>query len=155
MKAQAKVRSRENITLVGMRRGKELFLEEYSNLVTNAGKTAIAQRIGGLGGVNAFTYIAIGSGTTAEAVTDTALETEIVANGGERGVATVSLVTTDVTNDTLKLELLFTFTGSVAVSETGVLNAGSGGVLLNHKVFPVKNMVSGDTLLVIHTFDID
>ena len=126
-----------------------------SNLVTTAGKAGVAGRIGGSGSPAAFTYIAIGTGTTAAAVGNTTLETEITTNGGQRASATVSLVTTDTTNDTARAVVTFTFTGSFAVTEAGLLNAASSGTLLNRNVFTAVNVVSGDTLQVTIDIDVD
>lgn len=126
-----------------------------SNLVTNAGMAGVASRINGSGAEAAFTYIAIGIGTTAAAAGDTALGSEIVTGGGERGAATASRVTTDVTNDTAQLVLTYNFTGSFAVTESGVLNAASVGTLLARQVFSAVNVVSGDSLQVTWKFDVD
>lgn len=119
-----------------------------ANLVTNAGLAGIASRINGDGSAAVFNYIAIGTGTTAAAAGDTTLQTEITTNGGERASATVSRTTTTVTNDTARFVKTFTFTGSFAVTEAGVLNAASAGTLLNRQVFSAVNVVSSDTLQV-------
>lgn len=127
----------------------------YSNLITNAGMAGVASRINGAGSEAAFTYIAIGTGTTAADATDTALETEITTNGGERASASASRTTTDVTNDTSRLVNTFNFTGSFAVTESGVLNAGASGVLLCHQVFSAINVTNGDSLQVTWDIDVD
>lgn len=126
-----------------------------SNLITNAGMAGVASRINGSGAEAAFTYIAIGIGATAAAATDTTLGSEITTNGGQRAAATASRVTTDVTNDTARLVLTFTFTGSFAVTEAGALNASSAGTLLNRQVFTAVNVVSGDTLQITINIDVD
>lgn len=123
-----------------------------SNLVTSAGKAGVASRINGAGSEAAFTYIAIGTGTTAAAIGDTALQTEIASGGGSRAAATASRVTTTVTNDTAQLQVTFTFTTGFAVTESGVLNAASTGTLLNRQVFSAVNVANTDTLQVTHKF---
>lgn len=128
---------------------------QLANLVTNAGKAGVASRINGAGSEAAFTYLAIGIGTTAAAAGDTTLESEITTNGGARAAATVSRVTTDVTNDTARLVYTWTFSGSFAVTEAGALNAASSGVLLNRQVFTAVNVVSGDSLQVTVDIDVD
>lgn len=135
--------------------GSWVWEQKGANLITNAGAAGVASRINGSGGEAAFTYVAIGTGTNAAAVGDTTLQTEITTNGGQRASATASRVTTDVTNDTARLVVTFTFTGSFAVTESGVLNAASSGVLLNRQVFSAVNVVSGDSLQVTHNFDVD
>lgn len=126
-----------------------------ANLVTSAGKAGVASRINGDGSEAAFTYIAIGTGTTAAAAGDTTLQTEITTNGGQRAAATVSRTTTDVTNDTARMVKTFSFTGSFAVTEAGCLNAASSGTLLNRQVFSAVNVVNGDSLQVTIDIDVD
>ena len=126
-----------------------------SNLITNAGAAGVASRINGSGSEAAFTYIAVGTGTVAAAVTDTTLGTELAASGLSRAAATASRVTTDVTNDTAQLAVTFTVTGTAAVTESGALNAASAGVLLNRQVFSAINVVNGDSLTITHKFDVD
>ncbi len=126
-----------------------------ANLITTAGKGGVASRINGSGSEAAFTYLAIGIGTTAAAIGDTTLESEITTNGGQRAAATASRVTTDTTNDTARLVYTWTFTGSFAVTEAGALNAASAGVLLNRQVFTAVNVVSGDSLQVTVDVDVD
>lgn len=126
-----------------------------SNLVVNAGLAGMASRLNGAGAENAFTYIAIGTGTGAEALTDTALGTEITTNGGARAAATASRVTTDVANDTAQLVLTYNFTGSFAVTESGVFNDASAGTMLARKVFSAINVASGDSLQITWKFDLD
>jgi len=118
------------------------------NLITNAGFAGVASRLNGAGSEAAFTYIALGTGTTAANVADTALETEIATGGGSRANATASRVTIVVTNDTAQLQHTFNFTGTFAVTESGILNAASSGVLLARQVFSAVNVVSGDSLQV-------
>jgi hypothetical protein len=117
-----------------------------ANLMTNAGFALVAGRINGSGSPAAATYIAVGTGTTAANVANTALETEITDSGLERASASVSLVTTTVTNDTAQMVVTFTVTGTKAVTESGVLNASSSGSLLCRQVFSAINVVSGDSL---------
>lgn len=123
-----------------------------ANLVTSAGKAAIASRFNGSGSEAAFTYIALGTGTTAAAVGDTTLQTEITDSGLTRQSATVSRTTTTVTNDTARLTYTWTASGSKAVTESGCLNAASLGVLANRQVFSAVNLVSGNSFQATHDF---
>lgn len=116
------------------------------NLVTNTGFAGVASRINGSGAEAAFTYIAMGTGAVAAAVTDTTLGTELSTLGLSRAAATASRVTTTVTNDTTQLVNTFSITGTAAVTESGVLNAASVGVLLCRQVFSAINVVNGDSL---------
>lgn len=116
------------------------------NLVTNAGHAGYAGQIGGSTST-AFTAMAYGTGTTAAAVTDTALQTEVA-----RAASTISRVTTSVTNDTFRSVHTFTAGGTQAITEEGLLdNNVSGGNLLAHQVFSAVNMVLNDTLQFTHS----
>lgn len=126
-----------------------------ANLITTAGKAGVASRLNGSGAEAAFTYIAIGTGIVAADAADTTLGTEIAANGGQRANSTASRATTDTTNDTARLVNTFTFTGSYAVTESGILNAGAAGTLLARQVFAAINVASGDSLQVTWDVDVD
>ena len=144
-----------NIDLQSVFTGKWVENMTISNLVTTVGKAAVADRLGDVNTIAAFDYVAVGTGTTAANVSDTALETEITDSGLERTQGTATLVTTDTTNDTLQLLHLFSVTGTKAITEAGVLNAASSGTLLARQVFSAVNVVSGDSFQVTWQFDID
>lgn len=116
------------------------------NLIVSAGKAGMASRLNGSGGEAAFTYLAVGTGTTSPAAGNTTLETEIVDSGLARVNATASRVTTSVTNDTARLTTTFSVSGTKAVTEAGILNAASSGTLLCRQTFSAVNVVSGDSL---------
>jgi len=139
-------------TLELVRDGKIVESRKVKNLITSAGKAGLASRIMGSGSEAAFTYIAVGTGTTAASVSDTTLQTELAVSGLSRAAATLSRVTTSVTNDTARAVLAFTVSGSAAVTEIGILNAASSGTLLCHTIFSALNVRSGDSLTV--TYDI-
>lgn len=124
----------------------------FQNLVVSAGKAGMASRCNGAGGEAAFTYLAVGTGTTAPAAGDTALQTEIIDSGLARASATVSRVTTSVTNDTAQLDTTWNVTGTKAVTEAGAFNAASAGTLLGRQTFSAVNVANGDTLEVIYKF---
>lgn len=130
-----------------------MYVLKTHNLITNAGHAAANGRMSNQGAYSPFVNIAIGTGTNAAAAADTTLQTEITTNGGQRGAATATQVTTSVTNDTTQLVKSFTFTGSFAVTEEGILdNATSGGTLLARQVFSPINVVSGDVLQFTHKY---
>ena len=128
--------------------GKVVKKDIFKNLITNAGLAGWAKRLGGLGSVAAFTYIALGTGTTPAANTDTTLESEISTGGGARKAATPTSITISITDDTLQLVAQFDFTSSFAVTEAGVLNASSSGSLLSRRVFSAYNVTNGSSLTV-------
>ena len=122
--------------------------KEVKNTICNLGIKAIIGLAGNIDSQTAFTYLAVGVGTSAAAATDTTLETEITDSGLERASVTPTSETTTVTDDTLQLTKTWTATGSKAVTEVGILNAASAGVLLGHQVFSAVNVVSSDTIAV-------
>ena len=124
----------------------------FHNLIPTAGKAGMASRCNGSGAEAAFTYLAVGTGTTAAAAGDTTLETEITDSGLARASATASRVTTTVTNDTAQLDKTWSVTGTKAVTEAGALNAASTGTLLGRQVFSAVNVANGDTLQVTYKF---
>lgn len=122
------------------------------NLMTTVGKAAVAALINGVGGVAIFASIGQGTGSTAAAIGDTTLGTEVKADGtaasGVHAVAaaTASLVTTTGTNDTAQFVGTISETATIAVTESGVFNATTNGTLLCRQVFSAINVVSGDSL---------
>jgi chloramphenicol 3-O-phosphotransferase len=107
------------------------------NLVVTTGKDYIASRMKDTT-ATAMSHMAIGSGTTAAAVGDTTLETEL---------GRVALTSTTVTNNAVAYVATFPAgTGTGAVTEAGILNASSSGTLLCRTVFSVINKGAADTL---------
>lgn len=131
-----------NIKFEVIRNGEVVEEREIENLIVDVGKAQVAGLINGVV-TTPFTYIAIGTGTTAPASTDTALQTEV-----DRQAATTSQATTNVTNDTAVLEATFNFTASYAITESGVFDAATGGNMLARQTFSAINVVSGDSLKV-------
>jgi len=115
------------------------------NIITNAGKAQIALLAGDASAVP-FTYLAVGTSNTATAASQTALGAEITDSGLARAAATVSRVTTTVTNDTLQLYYSFTVTGTKSVEEIGMFNASSSGTMLGRALTGTKSLVNGDIL---------
>jgi hypothetical protein len=123
------------------------------NTITNVGRAAGNGRISGQGGYSTFVNLALGIGTQGSPATSTTLASEITTNGGARGAATATQVTTTVTNDTTQLVKTWSFTGTFAVTEEGIFdNATSGGSMLAYQSFSAINVVSGDSLQVTHKY---
>jgi hypothetical protein len=105
------------------------------NIITNAGLAAIIRLVFAGLTESKFGYLAIGSGTTPEAATDTALQAEIA-----RKLASVTQTTTTVPGDTALLTATFSkadgLTGTANVCEAGIFNASTGGIMLARKTFP-------------------
>lgn len=100
-----------------------------------------------------WTYLATGSGSTAEASTDSALVTENAINGAERVAATVTVPPTEAQGVT-KWEKTLNFTGAVTIREIGIFNAGAAGdLLIRHVLTADKSYINGEsvTITVTHT----
>lgn len=134
------------------RDGKVIESRLVKNIITNAGKSEIANLAGNVSSPVAFTYLALGIGTAAADATDTVLGSEITNTGLGRSAATVSRVTTTVTNDTLQLVKEWTATGAKAVTEVGAFNNASTGTMLGRQVFSAINTANGDTIEVTYKF---
>ena len=119
---------------------------EVENLILDAGKAQVAALIGGIDNTP-FKYMGIGTGTTPAVGSDTTLENEI-----KRKAATITREATNVANDTVVYTATFSaadgLTGTAAVTESGLFNASTGGVLLNRKTFAPVNCDwdAGDSL---------
>lgn len=124
------------------------------NKITRAGVTALVKLGGNLTPPAAFAYLAVGSGSGAEANTSTALGTEFATIGLSRAAATVSKQTTNFTDDTLRFVKVWTVSGgSGTINEIGIFNATpSGGDMLARKLTGAKTVESGMT--VSGTYDI-
>jgi hypothetical protein len=116
-----------------------------NNLITSAGKAQLALLAGDAAAVP-FTFLALGTSNTAASAGQTALIGEITTTGLARAGATVTRVTTTVTNDTLFLEYTWTATGTATVEEIGVFNAASAGTMLARAVTGTKNLINTETL---------
>ena len=111
----------------------------------NAGFTELA-KLGAGETASAWTHIALAT-VTGQDASDTALDTETAASGLARAAATMSTVTTTVTDDTIQAYKVFTAGASATIREAGVFNASSGGdMLMVGALSPAADMVSGDTL---------
>lgn len=119
---------------------------EIKNLVVNTGLGHITSRLLGTSS-NVMSHMALGSGTTAAAAGDTALESQL----GSRKALTSS--TQSGTNNE-SIVYVATFSageGTGAVTEAGIFNASTSGTMLCRTVFSVVNKAAGDTLQVTWT----
>jgi len=116
------------------------------NIIVNVGLAQVAGLINGVV-TTPFKYIAIGTGTAAPAATDTALQYETHRELAE----VIDRVTTTVTNDTARLERTFSgYTGTEAVTESGVFDASAAGNMLCRQTFAAINVNwgAGDSIKV-------
>ena len=102
----------------------------FRNKMTNASLAVISGLVGNTGSQTAFTYLAVGTDSTAVSNAHTALQAEITDSGLARASATVSRATTTQTNDTLQLVKTWTATGTKTIQEIGIFNDASAGTML-------------------------
>lgn len=116
-------------------------LLEVQDLITNAGRTYIAQRIGA--NVNSpMAHMAVGTSVTAAALTDTTLPGEIKRKALATNSALVNNVYTAVATFGGAAESIT----SVAITEAGILNhASSGqGTLFQRVTFAAVTLANSD-----------
>jgi hypothetical protein len=116
--------------------------EEVKNLVVTVGKNFIASSMAKTttNSPAAMTHMEVGTGTTAAAVGDTALQTAVASSR-------VTLTSTTVTTNNVAYVATFPAgTGTGALTEAGIFNAASSGTLLCRTVFSVINKGAADTL---------
>ena len=112
------------------------------NLVVTAGKGYVASRIKDAS-ATAMSHMAIGSGSTAAAASDTALGSEL---------GRVSLTSTTVSSAVVTYVATFAAgTGTGAVTDAALLNASAGVTMLCRTVFSVVNKGSADSMTITWT----
>lgn len=137
----------ENLNLRGdvcIKLNDEVVLEK-KNLIVNTGKNFLASAVIN-SSASPFTHMAIGTNTTAAAVSDTSLGSELV-----RQAFTTSSVASNV------VTLVTTYaagTGTGALTEAGIFNASSSGTLLSRIVFSAINKGSADSLTITWTITV-
>lgn len=88
-------------------------------------------------------FVAWGTGTTAEAVTNTALET---AASEDRTSGTKTKVTTNTTDDTYQLVGSITATGTKTISEAGLFDAAAAGSMYVRGTFTGIALTTSDAI---------
>lgn len=97
-------------------------------MITTVGAAFVVDAFQNLVELETMNYHDCGTGTNAEAVGDTALQTPI-------GLARIAGTQSEVSSVILRSVATFTFTGSANITEHGIFSASSGGVLLDRSVF--------------------
>lgn len=121
-----------------------------STAVVNKGRDILTNRIIGSG--TEPKYIAIGTGSTAVALTDTALGTEVES----RATGTSSRTTTTSTNDTYQVVGTITATGARTVAEVGLFDqsAAGGNLFVRGVLASTVSLASGDSITVTATVQV-
>lgn len=115
--------------------------QNVKNLVVTSGKGYIAGRM--VGTPTAMSHMAIGSGTVDPAVGDTTLGTELGRVSLTSSAAVAAVVT--------YIASFGAGTGTGAVTEAGIFNAGSGGTMLCRTEFALLNKGADDSLTITWT----
>lgn len=112
--------------------------------LVNAGRDILTNRIIAAGTEPKF--VAVGTGATAEAATQTALVTEVET----RTSGTSTRQTTSVTNDTYQVVGTVTATGIRALQESGLFDVitTSSGNMLVRGVYTTINLATSDSIQV-------
>jgi hypothetical protein len=113
--------------------------QRQTNLVTTVGKSFIVARMFDTS-QTVMGYMAVGSNTTAAAVGDTTLGTEI--SGSRTAVSSATYTGTTGTY----VATLGAGVGTGAITEAGIFNASSAGTMLAHTVFAVVNKGALDSM---------
>lgn len=117
------------------------------NLVVNAGLAAITNRL--LTASAIPTHMGVGTGSTAPAAANTALQTQL----SRIALASAPIrVTTDVANDSVQFTA--TFAAGVATGawqEAGLFDAASGGNMWTRSTFAVVNKGAADSMSIVWT----
>lgn len=118
--------------------GKIIDEEWVHNLIPTVGLAHVAELLEDATAVTEMGWMAVGSGTTAPAAGDTALETEL---------GRVSLTSrTRAANVTTYAATFGPGVGTGALTEAGILNASSSGTLLARVTYSVKNKDAAETI---------
>lgn len=132
--------NREGMLVLEHRRsGILLAYRVIPNLITDLGRALSANLL--IGTDTAPSHIALGTGTTEAAEADDVMEAEVY-----REAAVRSRVTMQKTDDGSQYQYTFNIDAAYDISEAGLLNAASGGVLICHRVFTAVPVMNGDTL---------
>ncbi len=144
--APSGLRLRGSLELVLRKADGTVVIRRKDNIIVDAGFDFIADAIGlSTGRPAAMSHIAVGTGITAAAATDTALEAEIARKAATYAhTAGTKVFTFETTFDPGEA------TG--AITEAGVFNAAAGGTMLDRVVFAVINKGADDTLTQKFTF---
>tara|TARA_B110000093_G_scaffold152330_1_gene167281 strand:- start:29 stop:487 length:459 start_codon:yes stop_codon:yes gene_type:complete len=119
---------------------------EVKNLVVNAGLAYIISRMLNTS-KSVMSHMALGSGTTAAAASQTDLGTTL----GSREALTSSTITGSNSEKVVYVATFDAGDATGAVSEAGVFNATTSGDMLCRTVFSVVNKQADDTLSVTWT----
>lgn len=110
-----------------------------TKVVTTAGVNYIVDAMQALADVGTLRFHASGTGTTAEASSQTALVTEVATRtSGTREEGASANIFRSVGT--------ITYAATLAITEHGLFSASSSGTMLDRSVFSAINVISGDSI---------
>lgn len=116
--------------------------DTYKNLVVTTGRNHIAAILVDPVSEGSMSHMAIGEGTVVQTVGDSALVSELsrkALDSKTQGVGADA-------NKSIYVASWGTGEGTGDITEAGIFNASSSGVMLCRTTFPLKSKGSGDTL---------
>ena len=139
-----KITGELQITVFDQDTGEVKDSRKVENLVVTTGKTFIAAAIlkTTTNSPAAMSHMELGTGTTAAAAGDTALQTAI------SGSRTALSSATSAANVTTYVASFGAGVGTGAVTEAGIFNASSAGTMLCRTVFSVVNKGANDAMTI-------
>lgn len=119
-----------------------------TRVVTDAGVAFLVDAWQNLVELEIMKYHGVGTGTNAEAVGDTALQTEVTTNLNPNDTRATGSLAEGATGNIFKTIGTVLFDGSAAVTEHGIFSqaATGGGTLWDRSIFSAINVVSGDAI---------
>lgn len=119
-------------------------------LVTTAGSVYMAVDFASAGvtpTISGFKFHDCGTGTTAAAIGDTALQTAA-------GTARVTGTPSNPSAGQYRSVATIAFTSTLAITEWGLFSASTVGTLWDHRIFAALNVVNGDSIQFTYTLTV-
>jgi hypothetical protein len=141
-----------SLSLVHIRPGKDGFRHDYGvvsrKVITDTGVAFLVDAFQNTTELENLKYHGIGTGTTAEAASQTALVTEITTEYSVNSTRPTGSTTEGATANVYRTVGTITVDAAVAATEHGIFSqaATGGGTMWDRSVFSVINLASGDSL---------
>lgn len=148
-----------SVRLEVIRDGRVIETREGSNRIVDAGLVWLSGALtGDVADATVMKYIALGTGSTAAADGDTAMETPVEARATGTQSKTYAAAETGppavASYVTYQVVGTITMTAARALREVGLLSASSDGTLFARQVYDVINLAEGDSMQVTWTITI-
>ncbi len=124
-------------------------LREFKNTFMNTGDAHVADQLAASPGEDGMGWMAVGTSSTAKAVANTTLNSEIDRNALTAGYPEQQAAGDD--NDVKYKASWAAGDGTGAITEAGIFNSSSAGSMLCASTFSVVNKGASDTLEILWT----